>query len=296
MSSLAEVASTDAVHSFEELQAAVGTGRKMALILTRGFLHPGHRELVARAKADGFATVLGIFLHPRQFAPGDNPSLYPRDLAGDLERARAYGVDIYWQIGERDVYPPDFATELRQPAIERTLAGVVHPEVLRSQVTLTFRLLSLAGAQAIYFGELDWYKARCVGRALRDLGLKCDVHIVETARDEHGLAYSAMNAKLMPEELKAASRIHTCLRDAQSLFADHGEYEVTRLLGRTSASLTRIPGFRLQYVHLLDPDTLLERERAHAGDLLMIGGFFGRTRVSDAVRLPGVCTAADPSA
>ena len=296
MSSLAEVASTDAVHSLEELQAAAGSGQQLALILTRGFLHPGHRELVAAARADGLATVLGIFLHPRQFAPGDNPSLYPRDVAGDLERAREYGVDIYWQIAERDVYPLGFGTELRQPALERTLAGVVHPEVLRSQVTLTFRLISLARAKAIYFGELDWYKARSVSQALRDLGLDCDVRIAETARDEHGLAYSAMNAKLMPEDLRAASRIHACLREAQSLFVDRGEYEVTRLLGRTSASLTRIPGFRLQYVHLLDPDTLAERERARAGDVLMIGGFFGRTRVADAVRLPEVRTAANPSA
>jgi hypothetical protein len=175
---------------------------------------------------------------------------------------------------------------VRLPSIERTLSGVVHPEVLRSQVTLTVRLLSLVGARAVYFGELDWYKARAVGRALLDLGLRCEVQIVETARSELGLAYAALNAKLSPEELRNATRIYACLKDARSLFADRGEHEVTRLLGRTSAALTRIPGFRLQYVHLLDPDTLLESDRAHTGDILMIGGFFGRTRVADAIRLP----------
>ncbi len=281
------MALTQQVHSVEELHGAVAAdGRELALILTRGFLHPGHRRLVEVAATAGYATVLGIFLHPRQFGPGDSPSLYPRDLDGDLQRAAEYGVDLFWQVGERDVYPSGFATELRLPPFERTLSGVVHPEVLRSQVTVTFRLLSLARVRAVYFGELDWYKARCVERALKDLALPCDVHIAETARDEQGLAYSAMNAKLAPEELRQAARINACLLEARSLFADRGENEATRLLGRTSAALTRIPGFRLQYVHLLDPDTLSERERAHPGDVLMIGGFFGRTRVADAVRLP----------
>ncbi len=284
---MAEVAVTEQVHSVEELQrASAATGKSLALILTRGFLHPGHRKLVTAAAESGYATAIGVFLHSRQFAPGDSPALYPRDAAGDVERAAEYGADLYWGVGERDVYPPGFATELRLPALERTLAGVVHPEVLRSQLTLTFRLLSLAKASAIYFGELDWYKARCVERTLEDLALPCSVQIVDTARDEQGLAYSALNAKLTPEELRNASRIHACLSEARSLFADHGEDEVTRLLGRTSAALTRIPGFRLQYVHLLDPVSLTERQRAHPGDLLMIGGFFGRTRIADATRLP----------
>lgn len=288
---------TEQVQSVEELRrATLATGNEPALILTRGFLHPGHRQLAAAAAAAGYATVLGIFLHPRQFAPGDSPSLYPRDASGDLERAALYGVDVFWRVEERDVYPPGFATELCLPPVERTLSGVVHPEVLRSQITLTFRLLSLAKAQAVYFGELDWHKARSVERVLKDLALPCEVRVVDTARDEHGLAYSALNAKLTPEELLSAGRIHGCLSDAQTLFAVRGEDEVTRLLGRTSAALTRIPGFRLQYVHLLDPETLTERARAHPGDLLMIGGFFGRTRVADAVRLPADHTARGPSA
>ena len=290
------MAATELVRSVEELRSAAGAdARKLALIVTRGYLHPGHRCLVEAAHADGCMAVLAAFLHPRQFAPGDSPSLYPRDLAGDEDRARVYGADILWQVGERDVFSPGFATELRLPAIERTLAGVVHPEVLRSQVTLTFRLIGLAQAQAIYFGELDWYKAHCVERALKDLARACEVRIAETSRDEQGLAYSALNAKLAPDEVRHAAQIYGCLKEAQSLFADRGEDEVTRLLGRTSAALTRIPGFRLQYVHLLDPDTLAERTRAHPGDLLMIGGFFGRTRLADAVRLPAARTPGAPS-
>ncbi len=291
------MAGTEQVHSAEELQRLAASGdRKLALILTRGFLHLGHRKLVAAAADAGYATILAVFLHPRQFAPGDSPSLYPRDGAGDIERASEYGVDIYWPVAERDVYPSGFSTEIRLPAIERTLSSVVHPEVLRSQITLTFRLINLANAGAAYFGELDWYKARCIERALEDLALPCAVRTVETARDEQGLAYSAMNAKLSPEDMRHAGRIHGCLSEARSLFADRGETEVTRLLGRTSAALTRIPGFRLQYVYLLDPQTLTERERAQPGDLLMIGGFFGRTRVADAVRLPDRGTDAGPSA
>ena len=289
------MAATVEVTRLDELREAIGaTGRRPGLILTRGFLHPGHLRLAEAARAGGLAVVVGVFLHARQFAPGDSPALYPRDFSGDAERAREYGVDVLWHIASEDAFPANFATEVRLPAIERTLSSVVHPDVLRAQVTTTFRLVNLAGADAIYFGELDWYKARCVERTLRDLGNTCAVSVVETARDERGLAYAALNSLLAPDEQGHASRIYPCLAEARRLFSECGEREVARLLGRTSAQLTRIPGFRLQYVHLLDPETLKERTIAAPGDVLMIGGFFGRTRIADAVRLP--LTTAAPSA
>ena len=238
------------------------------------------------AQQDGLLAVLCIFLSHRQFGPGEEYALYPRDSQHDLEFALAEGVDVLWLPKETEVYPPGFGTELRMPELEKALYGVVGPEVLRAQLTSVVRLIGLSRAQALYYGEQDWYKAAATRIALGDLALPTQVLIAPTLRAEDGLALGSMNARLRPEERRSAALIFQALQDAQNLFTRHGESEATRLLGRTSAALTRIPGFRLQYVHLMDPVTLAERSRAVPGDLLMAGGYFGRTRLQDAVRLP----------
>ena len=241
--------------------------------------------MVRKAREDGYCVVLAIFLHQRQFAPGENVALYPRDPERDLDVARECAADVLWDVREEDAYPPGFATELLQRGLERTLSGVIHPEVLRIQLTTSVRLLNILGARSAYFGELDSYKALALRQTLSDLALPAEVRLAPTARETDGLAYSSLNVNLYPEERRNATQIYSTLREAQRLFAKEGETEVTRLLGRTSAALTRIPGFRLQYVRLLDPTTLLERTHAHLGDIVMTGGYFGRTRLSDAVHL-----------
>jgi pantoate--beta-alanine ligase len=269
-----------------ELSAAVAESpHPIGLIVTRGYLHGGHGALVRTAHERGRAVVLCVFLSHRQFGPGEDFTLYPRDSERDREFAEQEGVDILWQPTEEDVYPRGMATEVHMPRLEHALSGVVRPEVLRSQLTAMVRLIGLTRASSVYYGEQDWYKAAAMRIALSDLASGTEVETVPTRRADDGLALGSMNERLRPQERQSAARIFEALKWAQELFTN-GEVEATRLLGRTSAALTRIPGFRLQYVHLVDPGTLAERTKAAPGDILMAGGYFGRTRIDDAVRLP----------
>ncbi|MDA8345799.1 MAG: pantoate--beta-alanine ligase [Thermaerobacter sp.] len=273
--------------TLEELHAAISDQpRQVGLIITRGYLHEGHGALVHSVQDQGRLAVLCVFLNQRQFGPGEDYALYPRDSRHDVEFAEQVGVDVLWLARDQDVYPPGFCTEVRMPQLENALHGVTGPEVLRAQLTAVVRLIGLARAQAVYYGEQDWYKAAALRIALTDLAIGTVVETTPTKREADGLALRSLNERLRPEERRSASLIYGALQEAQELFSRHGEVEATRLLGRTSAALTRIPGFRLQYVHLVDPATLSERRRASPGDLLMAGGYFGRTRLDDAVRLP----------
>ncbi len=269
-----------------ELSAAIAeTPHPIGLVVTRGYLHAGHGALVRAAHEMGRAVVLCIFLSHRQFGPGEDFTLYPRDSERDREFAEQAGVDVFWQPAEEDVYPRGMSTEVHMPRLEQAINGVVRPEVLRSQITAMVRLIGLTKAASVYYGEQDWYKAAAMRIVLSDLAVGTEIETVPTRRAEDGLALGSLNERLRPQERQSAARIFEALKWAQELFAN-GEVEATRLLGRTSAALTRIPGFRLQYVHLVDPATLAERPKAAPGDILMAGGYFGRTRLDDAVRLP----------
>jgi pantoate--beta-alanine ligase len=62
------------------LKSFRGSGMRMGLVPTMGFLHEGHRALIAASVALCDITVVSIFVNPTQFGPNADLARYPRSL------------------------------------------------------------------------------------------------------------------------------------------------------------------------------------------------------------------------
>src|SRR5579864_4494413 len=85
-------------------------GVRVGFVPTMGFLHAGHLSLVSRARqlvGRAGKVVVSIYVNPAQFAPTEDFSRYPRDLAGDTRQCRAQGVDVVFAPGDAEMYPPN---------------------------------------------------------------------------------------------------------------------------------------------------------------------------------------------
>ncbi len=71
-------------------------GRRVALIPTMGALHDGHFALVRAARRRAKSVVVSIFVNPKQFAPTEDFSSYPRDFQRDFAALTELGVDLIW--------------------------------------------------------------------------------------------------------------------------------------------------------------------------------------------------------
>src|SRR5512136_1933315 len=85
------------------------SGVRVGLVPTMGYLHAGHLSLVRRARRlvdRRGKVVVSIYVNPTQFAPTEDFSRYPRDLARDAQLCREEGVDVIFAPGDKDMYPP----------------------------------------------------------------------------------------------------------------------------------------------------------------------------------------------
>src|SRR4051812_3800625 len=82
-------------------------GDRIALVPTMGALHEGHLALVKAARAKAERVVVSIFVNPAQFAPHEDFSRYPRDLAKDRTLLEQQGdADLIYAPEGRDMYAP----------------------------------------------------------------------------------------------------------------------------------------------------------------------------------------------
>jgi pantothenate synthetase len=153
-------------------------------------------------------------------------------------------------------------------------------------VAATIRLLGLFRQPTLYTFASDYHWLAIWTKVQEELLLPGRQVFLPPPREPDGLLVSPENRRLTAADRLVAAQVYRTLGEAQELFRQ-GEVEAPRLLGRTSAKLMRVPGYRVQYLSLVEPTTLAERDVAQPGDVLLVGGFFGAVRLEDYLVLDG---------
>ena len=263
----------------QRLQGSVG------LVPTMGALHDGHLSLVRRARAENDSSVATIFVNPAQFGPGEDLAKYPRNLAGDLARLEAEGVDLVFAPEAASVYPPGFGTWVVPGPLAEPLEGARRPGHFRGVLTVVAKLFHVIEPDRAYFGQKDAQQAILVRRMALDLDLSVGIVVCPIVRDRDGLALSSRNAYLTPEERRAAPVLFRSLGAVVEAWGA-GERRGERLREAARAVLAAEPLAAPDYVSAADPETLAEIVTATGRVLVSMAVRFGATRLLDNVLLP----------
>jgi pantoate--beta-alanine ligase len=248
-----------------------------------GWLHAGHRSLVARARSECATVAVSIFVNPRQFANPDDLARYPRSEARDLAICAEEGADLVWAPGVEDVYPPGFDTRVGVGAVARPLEGAARPGHFEGVATVVAVLLGLARPDRAYFGMKDAQQLRVIARMATDLALTTVVPC-PTVREPDGLALSSRNVHLAPAERAAAAVLYRALASGRDRWA-RGERDAEAIRAAVRAVLATEPLAQVEYVSLADDVTLAELGRVEGPALLSLAVRFGATRLIDNVAL-----------
>jgi pantoate--beta-alanine ligase len=253
------------------------------LVPTMGALHRGHLELVrvAREQAGHQGQVIvTIFINPLQFEPGSDLSRYPRPAVADEEACRAAGVDLLFRPREEEMYKGDRSVFVEEISLSETLCGRSRPGHFRGVCTVVAKLFVLFAPTIAVFGQKDFQQLAIVRRMTRDLNFPVAIVGVPIVREADGLAFSSRNQYLTPEERSAAPLLHAALVEAaeQAKAGEKSSAEIVRLV-RQKIDRTKVA--RIDYVDLVDAETLQARSTVGPNSLLALAVFFGKTRLID---------------
>jgi pantoate--beta-alanine ligase len=262
-----------------ELRARLdAASRPVILVPTMGALHEGHASLIslAREKAGTNGTVIvSLFVNPIQFDRAGDLAAYPRPLADDLDVCEARGADGVFVPDDGEMYFPDRSVTVTESSLSKYLCGAARPGHFDGVCTVVLKFFLLTGCDAAVFGEKDFQQLAVIRRMVRDLDLRTEIIPHPTIRESDGLAMSSRNARLIPEHRADAPRIRQALltaagkSDAASILRVAGE-----IIGGSSYA-------RIDYLSLVDAETLAPTENLAKPAILACAVFYGEVRLID---------------
>ncbi|MFT4041398.1 MAG: pantoate--beta-alanine ligase [Thermomicrobiales bacterium] len=253
------------------------------LVPTMGALHEGHRQLIAQAAAENDDVVVSVFVNPAQFGNTSDLARYPRQIEADVRAAADAGATIIYAPTPETVYPPGFATWIEPGDLAARWEGRSRPCHFRGVATVVGILLNTVRPARSYFGEKDFQQLQIIRRMHRDLQLPGAIVGCPTVRDADGLALSSRNARLSASGRASAAAIPRAL----FAIAEAARAGITSAedLVRGGAGLFADPAIAVDYLTIVDPETLLPVEAVTAGSRVMTAVEIDGVRLIDNVGL-----------
>lgn len=279
------------VHKTEEVKNTVKSwkGLKVGLVPTMGALHEGHLSLIKKAKETCDKVVVSIFVNPIQFGPAEDYDKYPRTLDKDFELCTKEGVDLVFapapseMYGEGQKLSNDTLTYVCPPFFYvNKLCGKTRTGHFDGVCTVVLKLFNIVQPDCAFFGQKDAQQVVIVKKMVKDLNVPVEIIQCPIVREESGLALSSRNKYLSEEGRKNALTLSRILNNIRACYKK-GITDIEALKETAYGYLT--DKHDLEYLEILDRNTLEEQEEANNDSIALIACRVENVRLIDNIYL-----------
>jgi pantoate--beta-alanine ligase len=255
-------------------------GATIGFVPTMGALHEGHLSLMRAARRRCDAVVVSIFVNPAQFGPNEDYARYPRDPKGDAGLCRREKVDLLFTPEAKTVYPKGHDTQIRVGRIGEVLEGAFRPGHFSGVAAVVAKLFQIVRPDVAFFGQKDYQQTVVIKQLVRDLNFPVRIVVSPTVRENDGLAMSSRNRYLSPDERKASKVLFKALQKGKERI-QQGECEAAAVRDAMALLIQEQPLARIEYVAIVQPDTLKEVVQIEEPVVLLLAAWIGKTRLID---------------
>lgn len=255
-------------------------GLSVGLVPTMGYLHEGHKSLIDCAVAENDRVVVSVFVNPMQFGPKEDLASYPRDLGRDAALCENAGASLVFHPEPSEMYHDDFSSFVDMNTLTGGLCGKTRPTHFRGVCTVVSKLFNIVMPDKAYFGQKDAQQLAVIRHMVNDLNFGIQIVGCPIVREEDGLAKSSRNTYLSDEERKAALILSQSLKKGKALL-ETGETDAAKLRTVIVNTLDTESLAKVDYVEVVDWDTLEPVETINGSVLTAIAVYIGKTRLID---------------
>ena len=265
----------------ENISALKEKKLSIGFVPTMGALHEGHLSLVKLAKKQSDIVVVSIFVNPTQFNNSEDLENYPITLHEDIKLLEDEQCDILFCPETSEMYPEGSITK-KYPlnGLDKTLEGEKRPGHFDGVCTIVHHLFDIVTPNKAFFGEKDFQQLAIIKHLVKVLALEIDIVGCPTVRDVDGLAKSSRNKLLSSSEREKASLIYESLNKAKTFFP---QKEIVELKSMVENEIDRCKEMILDYVEIVNPDTLIPLEKSNTLEKahILIAAYLGNVRLID---------------
>ena len=272
------------VKEIKELRTLIKSWKRegftVGFVPTMGALHEGHESLIKKAVAENDKVVVSVFVNPTQFGPNEDYDSYPRDINKDLALCLNAGAALVFNPEPSEMYFDNKSTSVSVSNLTSVLCGAKRPGHFDGVCLVVSKLLNIVTPDKAYFGEKDAQQVAVLRRMVRDLNIDVEIVACPIIREEDGLAKSSRNTYLSKDERKAALVLSKSLELAKDSLKN-GERNAIKLKEVIKAELSKEPLAKIDYVEIVDSDSLENVELIEKSVLIPIAVYIGKTRLID---------------
>jgi len=272
------------VKEIKELRSLIKSwkreGLSVGFVPTMGALHEGHESLIKKAVFEKDKVVVSVFVNPTQFGPNEDYDSYPRNIDKDLAVCLNAGANVVFNPEPSEIYFENKSTSVSVSNLTSVLCGAKRPGHFDGVCLVVSKLLNIVTPDKAYFGEKDAQQVAVLKRMVRDLNIDVEIVACPIIREEDGLAKSSRNNYLSKDERKAALILSKSLKLAKDSLKN-GERNATKLKEVIKAELSKEPLAKIDYVEIVDSDSLENVELIEKSVLIPIAVYIGKTRLID---------------
>jgi len=262
------------------VKAARSIGKKIGFVPTMGALHIGHVSLIEAAVKKCDFVVVSIFVNPTQFCPGEDLEKYPQPFKDDLKICRKAGVDAVFAPTPEQMYPGENLTWVNVEKLVEPLCGQFRPGHFRGVTTVCAKLFNIVEPDIAFFGQKDAQQAIVIKKMVADLNMPLEIVVCPTVREPDGLAVSSRNQYLTAEQRKDAAYVYKSLLKCRQM-VDAGVTDTVKIVAEMRDVLKRIPSIEIEYISIVDAETLAKVEQICGKVLAAVAVRIGQTRLID---------------
>ena len=147
---------------------------------------------------------------------------------------------------------------------------------------MVLKLFMITGCDVAIFGEKDFQQLAIIRRMVQDLDIPVEIIGSPTIRETDGLAMSSRNTRLTTEQRADAPRIY------QALLAAAKINHPVEMIKAARTAIESSPLTRIDYLSLVDAETLQPITRMDRTSILAAAVFYGDVRLIDHITIPAL--------